>query len=196
MKQTHLKLTYSLLLIFIYSINNYAQEAKLVEQPKNEIKLNTFTLIAFGAVDITYERILNDESSVGLSIYALGQNNTDSEDYRTFSITPYYRTYFSKNYNRGFFLEIFTMYSKRKSNYYTHSDYQYDENDNYISSNSYYETKEYKGVALGISVGGKWVTKKGFVVEVSGGIGRIIIGNSGDDVPIVGRGGISIGKRF
>lgn len=46
----------------------------------------------------------------------------------------------------------------------------------------------------------KWVTQKGFLVEISAGIGRNLFQNSEDEyydeTPIVGRGGISIGKRF
>jgi hypothetical protein len=191
MKRTYLKLIYSLILIFIYSINNYAQELKPVEaskvkQPKNELKINALTLISFGAVDITYERILNNESSIGVSIYLLSENNLESEYYRTFSITPYYRSYFSRNYNKGFFVELFTMLYKRKDEYY--SSYDYEEINNF-------ESLEYTGAALGISVGGKWVTKYGFVAEISAGIGRVILSNN-DEIPIVGRGGITIGKRF
>ena len=53
--------------------------------------------------------------------------------------------------------------------------------------------------SLGVSVGGKWVTKSGFVAEIFGGIGRNILNNSDDSydpIEVAGRVGISIGKRF
>tara|TARA_B100000809_G_scaffold137843_2_gene135329 strand:- start:46 stop:636 length:591 start_codon:yes stop_codon:yes gene_type:complete len=196
MKKPHLKLSYCILFIFIYSINNYAQESKPVQTsdaklPKNEVKINAFTLIAFGAIDITYERVLNNESSAGISIYVLGQNNIDSEFYRTFSLTPYYRSYFSDMYNKGFFIELFAMAYSREDEYYN----SYDSIEN-GDTTSNYETEKHTGAALGISVGGKWVTKTGFIAEISLGIGRVMIGNTNDEVPVVGRGGITIGKRF
>ena len=51
---------------------------------------------------------------------------------------------------------------------------------------------------MGVSVGGKWVTKSGFVAEIFGGIGRNILNNddSSDPIKVAGRVGISIGKRF
>jgi len=49
-------------------------------------------------------------------------------------------------------------------------------------------------LAAGISVGGKFVTKRGFVTEIYLGIGRDLLGNS--DIEVVGRGGVSIGYRF
>lgn len=196
MKKAHTKFYYSVLLIFMIVINSDAQNFKSDTTnnkplPEHELKINAFTLIAFGAVDVTYEKILNDESSIGLSLYFLGQNSTETDYYRTFSFTPYYRSYFSDKYNKGFFMELFAMYYTRNDEYYTGTD----NSDEYTTTYGNYETKKYNGTALGVSVGGKWVTKKGFVVEVSGGIGRVVLGTE-DDVPVVGRGGILIGKRF
>ena len=53
--------------------------------------------------------------------------------------------------------------------------------------------------SLGVSVGGKWVTKSGFVAEIFGGIGRNILNNNDDSydpIKVAGRVGVSIGKRF
>jgi len=54
--------------------------------------------------------------------------------------------------------------------------------------------------ALGVSVGGKFVTKSGFTTEVYLGVGRNLIKNKNDDdffeFNIVGRFGISLGYRF
>ena len=50
--------------------------------------------------------------------------------------------------------------------------------------------------ALGFGFGGKWVTKKGFIFELSTGIGRNLFNNNDTDYQIVGRGGINFGFRF
>lgn len=160
-------------------------------ESKNEIKLNAFSIIALSSIDITYERILSDESAIGTSLYIYSGNSQDEigEFYKSFSITPYYRNYFSRGYAKGFFVEAFSMISSRKDSFY---DYDY-----YDDS---YEEKKKINFALGIAVGGKWVTKKGFIAEISIGIGRNLFQNNNDEyydeAPVVGRGGISIGKRF
>ena len=65
----------------------------------------------------------------------------------------------------------------------------------YIDDNfGFYEIRDYTDFALGISVGGKFVTKRGFIAEIYLGIGRDLLGNT--DVEVVGRGGISLGYRF
>ena len=190
MKMKNLHTFMILILLVLFNTKSIGQTK---EEKNNEIKINSLALIAFGAIDITYERALNHESSIGLSIYMLGQNNMDAEIYRTFSITPYYRSYFSKQYNKGFFIELFGMYYERKDEYYYYNSYDYENNaSNY---NNYATTTKYQGGALGISVGGKWVTKRGFIAEISAGLGRVMASNN-DEVPVVGRGGIIIGKRF
>ena len=70
-----------------------------------------------------------------------------------------------------------------------------------IMMNSTYNNieKNITEFSLGVSVGGKWVTKSGFVAEIFGGIGRNILNNSDDSydpIEVAGRVGISIGKRF
>jgi len=61
------KLALSLLLILIAFSTN-AQDNDLQSFKKNELKLNAISLI-IGAADIAYERLLNNESGVGLSVF-------------------------------------------------------------------------------------------------------------------------------
>ena len=49
--------------------------------------------------------------------------------------------------------------------------------------------------AVGISVGGKFISKKGFTTEIYLGLGRNLGGNN-NSLEAVGRGGISLGYRF
>ena len=187
-----------LLLLTLLSLHFTAQEKEGTKQskyPENvekkyELKLNAFNLIAFAAIDISYERLINANSSYGVSVF---YNFSDyANNYITlpkkFSITPYYRWFFSENkYARGFFIEGFGMLNTYQDFYYTY---------NYNS----YETQT--SFALGISVGGKFVIKEGFTAEVLAGVGRNLIkGESLESYQdfqneVIGRFGISLGYRF
>lgn len=162
-------------------------ESEQVVEKQNELKINAFNLIAFEYVDITYERILNEESSVGVGILF----GLDNEVYgindlrREFSFTPYYRQFFSKKYAQGFFVEAFGMLHSGKDEFHV---------ENNLDPYDSYEIRDYTDFALGISVGGKFVTKRGFIAEIYLGIGRDLFNNT--DVEVVGRGGISLGYRF
>jgi len=57
-----------------------------------------------------------------------------------------------------------------------------------------YSEVEYTDFAIGISAGGKFISRRGFVAEVYLGIGRGLLGES--DIEVVGRGGIAFGFRF
>jgi hypothetical protein len=155
---------------------------------KHELKLNAFNLIAFSALDVTYERLINLESSYGVSLFYNFSELDGNFDYtKKFSLTPYYRWFFSENrFARGFFVEGFGMLN-------TVEDIVY----NYNSVNT---IESQTSFALGISVGGKFITKSGFVTEVHLGIGRNIIKGASSvnffDNDIVGRFGISLGYRF
>ena len=118
-------------------------------------------------------------------MFNIGDDNF-LDEYRTFSLTPYYRQYFSKGYAKGFFVEGFGMLNTGKEEYYSYND---------ITGFEEVTDDKYTAFALGISVGGKFVTTRGFVAEIYGGIGRNLVG-SDYFTDIVGRGGISLGYRF
>ncbi len=178
------------IIITLVSLNSYAQNDisnSLEKISRNEIKINTLTLIVMGAVDLTYERILNEESSIGISTYFAGISDEDTKSYRKYSFTPYYRNYFSNKNNEGFFIEAFGMLYQREI---IEETYNYE-----ISADEITNRYDVNGFALGIAAGKKWATKKGFIAEFSLGIGRVVF-NSDKDTNIVGRGSLSIGKRF
>ena len=56
--------------LFLSVLATKAQETEneQVIEKQNELKINAFNLIAFEYIDITYERILNEESSVGVGM--------------------------------------------------------------------------------------------------------------------------------
>ena len=181
-------------LAILCSLIGYSQETEESQDVlrKNELKINMTNLIIFKWVDVSYERILNEESTFGVgTLFSLDQDYNDDvlDEYRTFSITPYYRHFFSNKYAQGFFVEGFGMLHSGKDEYY--NDYYNPLTDSY----NYVDYQEkYTDFAIGISAGAKFVTKRGFVAEIYLGIGRDLLGNS--DIEVVGRGGIAIGYRF
>lgn len=175
------------LILLVSSIISFAQNIEIEESVgKNELKTNMTNLIIFKWVDFSYERLLNDESSIGVSLLvALDDEDTGLDEYRTFSLTPYYRHFFSRKYAEGFFVEAFTMIHSGKEEYYEYDSVQdvYDEYD-----------EKYTDFAVGISAGYKIISKRGFAAEIYLGIGRDLLDKS--DLEVVGRGGLSIGYRF
>ena len=159
----------------------YSQDEKQVDFKRNEIKGNALFLVA-GALEVTYEKLLNEESGVGVSLFVPYDNAIDVN----FSLSPYYRFYFGKKPAAGFFVEGFGML-----NSYTQQESNGDFFTNYVGPE-----KDVTDFALGFGLGAKWITQKGFLFEINAGIGRNLF-NSGDtDFEIVGRGGITLGYRF
>ncbi|WP_297764386.1 DUF3575 domain-containing protein [uncultured Muriicola sp.] len=157
------------------------------ETDRDELKINVFNLITFKYLDGAYERIIDEESSFGFGVLINAGNDEDLFEYnRQYSITPYYRRYFSKSFASGFFVEGFGMLNSGEQDIYTFDD---------ITLESERTGENYTDFALGISVGGKFISKKGFIAEVYGGIGRNFF--STDFSPeVVPRGGVSLGFRF
>lgn len=148
----------------------------------NEIKLNGLFLV-IGALDITYERTLNEESAFGISVFLPIDDDIDDINYY---ISPYYRLYFGKKYAAGFFVEGFGMLNSIDENIYFNND----------GFNDSVVTETTTDFALGIGLGGKWVTKSGFIGELNFGIGRNLFDNNDNDYEIIGKAGITIGYRF
>ena len=159
----------------------YSQEKTKVDFPMNEIKGNALFLVA-GALEVTYERILNEETGVGASVFI-----AITEDFDTnFALTPYYRFYFGNKPAAGFFVEGFGSLNSYDDSIYTGEN----------SSFNYYKEVSRTDFALGFGLGSKWTTKSGFLFEINAGVGRNLFNSSDTDHEIVGRGGITLGYRF
>ena len=187
-----IKKTITIILLFTTFIC-FSQE-KEIKKKSNEVKLNVFNALIFKSIDLTYEYLINDESSVGLS-FMVNLNNDFSEgpDYNEkYAITPYYRHFFSRKYAMGFFIEAFGMYNTQEYNYYD-DEYYYDDYIQKLDNNS----KQTNNFALGFSIGGKFVSRNGFVFEFFGGVGRnIFSSNEQYNYEFVPRLGVSLGYRF
>lgn len=164
-----------LLLLFIPVISLAQENSEVPEKiKKHEVKLNALGLITSEWIDVSYEYLINSESSFGVAVQVgLDDTNGLGDDYRKFSLTPYYRRYFSQGYAKGFYVEGFGMLNTNEDDFLRTTTTQF---------------------ALGISVGGKFVSKNGFTLDLYGGIGRNLGGSP--NVEAVGRVGISLGYRF
>lgn len=177
-------------LFSLVSIIAFAQE-RIYQQDidkKHEVKLNVLGLLTSEWIDASYEYLINEESSFGVGLqFGLDDDNYITDTYRTFSITPYYRRYFSKKYARGFYVEGFGMLHSFKDEFYSF--------DSPAPGVIVVRNETRTNFALGVSVGGKFVSKGGFTADIYGGIGRNL-GNSEYDNEVTGRIGIALGFRF
>ncbi|WP_018674662.1 hypothetical protein [Riemerella columbina] len=179
----------TLLMSFTLSIN--AQEtsdtSEVSSQRMNDIMISPFPTIAGTHVNVSYERLLNAESGIGLDAFVSIENGGGSSQF-----SPYYRMYFGKKYAAGFFVEGFLPITSSK--YIVHH-YYFDHSG---ASMAYPEEKRLTTFGLGIGLGGKWYTKKNIIFEASFGIARRFGNNeeSYDYSPITGKGMLGIGYRF
>lgn len=181
MNRTLLVLLFSLLL----SYSSFSQESKqdnATDQNFNELKLNGLFLV-LGAFDVTYERTINEESAFGINVFLPFDN--DISDDINYYISPYYRFYFGNKYAAGFFVEGFGMLNSTNDYIYTSDGFDFSS-----------EKENITDFALGIGLGGKWITKSGFVGELNAGVGRNLFNNDRYDYEIVGKIGVTLGYRF
>lgn len=173
----------TILVIFsLLSIGMVSQDTLTKSYPKNEIKLNALYTL-FGLPELTYERALNQFSSVGASVFYGAARNVNVG----LGVFPFYRWYFGhKKPVCGFFLEGNAgIYTQEVTRYYS-------------DPTIYYWTtkKEIQG-GLGLGLGGKFEVHKVWTAEILGGLGRNFLNSNNLNYnEIYPRFGISIGRRF
>ncbi|MDT0677373.1 hypothetical protein [Autumnicola musiva] len=158
---------------------------------QNELSINAFNIVVFGALDLAYERVINENSSWSTELFLLALNRDNGDDgepfYKDFSATGRYKHFFSSNYARGFYISGFGMISNGE---YDEYDYYYDE-EGYILDN---DENNYTDFAIGFGLGGKFVSSGGFFLDLSTGIGRNLFNE--DSPTIVGHFNVNLGFRF
>ncbi|WBX74899.1 DUF3575 domain-containing protein [Tenacibaculum ovolyticum] len=179
-------------LLFISTFLN-AQKNKESSQylnKKNEIKINLINLIDSKFIDISYEYLINEKSSIGIeTLFNFNSRNKDITklyNLTKFSLTPYYRRYFSKKYARGFFIEGFSVLK-------SYENYSFNENEHHPYM---YIIRDKLEFSLGLSIGAKFVIKERFVADIFLGVGKNFISYNDYYFKDIGRGGISLGYRF
>ncbi len=179
------------IILLISSTFIWSQDLKEDEaQRNNELHLNVLYPIAFKSFEASYERILNEDNSFGVSALYANYENLNHH----YMISPYYRKYFSNGYAKGFFLDVFVSANGGKYENYDSYSYYDEEIDNWVYIDNS-EEKNYNDVAFGIGAGVKFLTSDHFVGMLQGGIARNLFTS---DYPseLIGKGGISIGYRF
>lgn len=185
------KLHFVLLLLgfsFAHAQTNSEDSTKV---RSNDIMLSPIELIAAPALNISYERLLNNSTGVGLNAL-LNFKDRNSDDDAAFSqFSPYVRVYFGKKYAAGFFVEGFVPITT--THYTIHPNMPYGEPVRNTQTT----------VGIGVGFGGKWVMKNNILFEASAGIGRRFGNlekhyNSYDSsTPVItGKGMLGIGYRF
>lgn len=179
-------------LVFLFSTAIFAQEEETVykrDTAKNELSIGALNLVAFGALDIAYERILSNNTSWAIEgfILALNRDNEDpSEIYsREASLTGKYKYFFGDGPATGFYVNGLAMLSNGKY----HVDI-FNENGNMIAETE----RDYTDFALGFGLGVKFVAKQGFFLDMATGIGRNLF--NPNSPTIVGQLNINLGMRF
>jgi len=139
--------------------------------------------------EITYERLLEDNMGVGLSV-AIGITNEHIFGSRlNYIITPHYRLYFGNKKANGFFIEGnagITGHRERDYSSLLYTSYPPDFDYSRLEKN-------FTSFGLGAAAGAKFLTRNGFLGEAYLGVGRVFGSNSLDAYP---RFGLTIGKRF
>ncbi len=156
-----------------------SQNRDFSEITRNELKLNAgYLLLEY--IEVSYEGLLDKESAIGIS---LGFPLSDFINYR-FSAIPYFRLYFGEKYAAGFFIEGNLALISEEVNTIDFS----------FTNSSSVKNTEFT-VGGGLAIGGKFLTRRGWIGEIFAGVGRnFVTGNVGSDG--YSRVGITVGKRF
>lgn len=167
----------------LQSTKEYENSIKLGQTGRNELNINLLTPL-WGSIELNYERILNENSSYGIA----GNLGISKDYYNSSFLLGFYRIYFGKKINNGFFIEANSGFSSIEEGY-GHIDY-------YSSYQNSYSTDRYNGLGVGVAIGYKLLAKNGVVCQIFGGLGRNFGSNYDHYTPIFPRSGITIGKRF
>lgn len=191
--------TISLCILFgmFLSFTVYSQKEESIIY-KNELASNLLDLVVAGSLNMNYERLLDNNQSIGASVtlfdtysyYDVGYIEKNS----AFSLKVLYLIYFSKQKDHeGFF---FYPQMKFRTGKITTDDYGYYDylTDIYIEDNYTYDIG---GVSAGFGLGHKWIFNHKISLSLSGEIGRNL-GNFEDTYldEIEARFAVNFGFRF
>jgi len=170
--------------VAFFNLNAQTSEGN-VSESKNEVMIDPIMLVAGPVINLDYERLLNENSGIGLNALIYLGNDKDDEGFSQFS--PYYRMYFGKKYAAGFFVEGFVPITTS-----SYTEYNYNSNGYYYVESSH--DKNITTIGIGVGFGGKWITKNNILFELSGGIARRFGNDNASDLTLKGM--LGIGYRF
>ena len=171
----------------VFAVSAQAQEESSDRQ--NDIMISPIELIAGPALNVSYERLLNKDSGIGINAVIILDNGDNNGGLQS-QISPYYRMYFGKKYASGFFVEGFVPITMSNDSVYVP----------YYGPGYYeptYKNEKNTTIGAGIGFGGKWVARRNIVFEASIGIARRFgMNEEYSDTPVTGKGMLGIGYRF
>lgn len=183
------------MLLGVCSFVGFAQEEqeevrgiKNLEGRKHELRLDAAEALAIPALDVSYEYVISKYSGAGISMF-IGFGNDELDEYQTFAITPFYRQYFfnKKDYGaRGFYAEGVLQYTAGKQ------DAEIGFGEVLIDNNDV----TWSRFGIGFALGQKWVSRNGFIIDLSLGLGRNLNSEDGPGPEVFFRGGVNVGYRF
>lgn len=157
---------------------------------KHEVSLDVSAVLIIPAFSPRYEYVLGRFSGVGADLFISLDDGFDS--YEKFSLTPYYRQYFfsKEDYGaKGFYAEGFAKF-------FTFEDEEFFFGDDFVDVN----LENYFEIAIGVSIGWKWVSESGFLVDLGVGVGRNLgVANTSENFgaeEVQVRGGLNFGWRL
>lgn len=165
------------------------KEADSLPRYTQEWKLNAFNLLVFQALEISFEKYVNDKSSFGFTglLSLRGGNRFDGETpfyYEDFALSGFYRIYLGQEANRGLFVETFGSFSSGNKHLY----------EDVNPSNPYNAEDSFTELGLGFAIGGKFIPKEKYSLSLIAGVARNFL--SDDGPALIPRVGINFGKRF
>lgn len=184
-----------LLTLFLgVSTIGFAQESEttndVATDRKHEIRLDALEALSISTIELNYEYIINRFSGLGAAISVRLDESNDYGSYQKFAFTPYYRQYFfnKKEYGaRGLFAEGLLQVATGEelyTNFYEGNDIGFPDSN-----------RNWTNFGVGFALGQKWVSKNGFILELSLGGGRYFGGKEGSPEGFF-RGGVLVGYRF
>lgn len=192
-----MKNLFLLIILFFSSLvinaqNSFQEEQDPRETQFNEFSIGALNLVAFGALDVSYERIINSYSSWALEgfVVALERDGEGSEAYdKDFSLTGKYKYFFREKHARGFYVNGLAMFSTGE--YRNNYEYYYTDRGDLVYTTP---ADRYSDVALGFGLGVKLVSRRGFLMDLNTGIGRNLFHS--DSPLVVGQFNFNLGFRF
>ena len=166
----------TLFVLLFVGITCYGQTEKSFLEPdsknRTEVKVNALS-IALGAIDLEFERTINQNSSIGLAFVTKvfeydGFNFFDYDN----SISGFYRYFLGKKYASGLFLEGYGMLQIEQD----------------------FLNRRRGDFLLGVGAGYKHVFDNGIVLQGNLGVGRNLTSNGGEKY--LGKLGFTIGYSF
>ncbi|MFT3796314.1 DUF3575 domain-containing protein [Flavobacterium sp.] len=161
----------------------------------NEVRVDLLSLVALSKYNLSYERYLGEDWSLGLSVnYANNKRVNDDFDEGNrntipkYEITPFVRYKLSKSLSRFYFAEVFASANGGDFREITRF------NENNVG---YYdiEKSDYFDVAIGAGAGYKMYIKEQFAIELLVGFGVNTI-DTDKSPDVFSRVGLSFGYRF